>query len=78
MTVRMEIKKNKIKNALLLFEQLKIALDSIPVSQPQHFQDEKTLQRISDLKEAMAKLNVPIQYLKGLVQRWRSALPPRK
>ena len=62
----MEIKKNKIKNALLLFEQLKIALDSIPVSQPQHFQDEKTLQRISDLKEAMAKLNVPIQYLKGV------------
>jgi len=62
----MEIKKNKIKNALLLFEQLKIALDSIPISQPQHFQDEKTLQRISDLKEAMAKLNVPIQYLKGV------------
>jgi len=27
----MEIKKNKIKNALLLFGQLKIALDSIPI-----------------------------------------------
>ena len=62
----LEIKKNKIKNALLLFEQLKIALDSIPVSQPQHLQDDKTLQRISDLKEAMAKLTVPIQYLKGV------------
>ena len=63
---KMEIKKNKIKNALLLFEKLKIALDSIPVSQPQHLQDEQTIQRISDLKEAMAKLTVPIQYLKGV------------
>jgi ATP-dependent DNA helicase RecG len=62
----MEIKKNKIKNALLLFGQLKIALDSIPISQPQHLQDEQTIQRISDLKEAMAKLTVPIQYLKGV------------
>ena len=61
-----EIKKNKIKNALLLFGQLKIAIDSIPVSQPQHLQDEQTIQRISDLKEAMAKLTVPIQYLKGV------------
>ena len=62
----LEIKKNKIKNALLLFGQLKIALDSIPISQPQHLQDEQTIQRISDLKEAMAKLTVPIQYLKGV------------
>ena len=61
-----EIKKNKIKNALLLFGQLKIAFDSIPITQPQHLQDEQTIQRIADLKEAMAKLNVPIQYLKGV------------
>jgi len=60
------IKKDKIKKALLLFEELKIALDSIPVKQPQNLQDENTLQRISYLKEAMAKLTVPIQYLKGV------------
>jgi len=62
----LEIKKNRIKNALLLFEQLKIALDSIPVTQQHDFQDEQTIQRISDLKEGMAKLTVPIQYLKGV------------
>ena len=74
----LEIKKNKIKNALLLFEQLKIALDSIPVSQPQHLQDDKTLQRISDLKEAMAKLTVPIQYLKGVGPKMAERLAAKK
>jgi ATP-dependent DNA helicase RecG len=62
----LEIKKDRIKNALLLFGQLNIALDSIPGKQPQHLQDENILQRISDLKEAMAKLTLPIQYLKGV------------
>ena len=61
-----EIKKDKIKNALSLFEQLKIALDSILAKLPQHLQDENTLQRVVDLKEAMAKLTVPIQYMKGV------------
>jgi ATP-dependent DNA helicase RecG len=61
-----EIKKKKITSALVLFERLKIALDSNPSCQPQHLQDEQTIQRISDLKEAMAKLTVPIQYLKGV------------
>jgi ATP-dependent DNA helicase RecG len=62
----LEIKKDRIKNALLLFGQLNIALDSIPGKQPQHLQDENILQRISDLKEAMTKLTLPIQYLKGV------------
>jgi len=62
----LEVKKNKIKNALLLLEQLKVALDLILISNPQNIQDEQTIQRISDLKQAMAKLTVPIQYLKGV------------
>ena len=62
----LEEKKNKITNALLLLEQLKTTLNSIPVSKPQHLQNETTLQRISDLKEAMAKLTMPIQYVKGV------------
>lgn len=62
----LEIKKKKITSAFVLFEQLKIILDSNPSCQPPNLQDEKTLQRISDLKEAMAKLTVPIQYLKGV------------
>jgi ATP-dependent DNA helicase RecG len=62
----LEIKKNKITNALFLFEKLKTTMNSISASQPQHLRDETTLQRISDLKDAMAKLTVPIQYLKGV------------
>jgi ATP-dependent DNA helicase RecG len=62
----LERKKDKITNALLLLEQLKVALDSILVNKPQNLQDEQTIQRISDLKQAMAKLTVPIQYLKGV------------
>jgi len=62
----LERKKDKITNALLLLEQLKIVFDSILVNKPQNLQDEQTIQRISDLKQAMAKLTVPIQYLKGV------------
>jgi len=61
-----EIKKDKIKTALLLFEELKIAMNSISEAKPQYLQDANILQRIADLKEAMAKLTVPIQYLKGV------------
>ena len=62
----MEIKKDKIKNALLVFGELKIAMTSISETKPQYLQDANILQRIADLKEAMAKLTVPIQYLKGV------------
>ena len=62
----LEIKKDKIKNSLLLFGELKIVVSSIDEAKPQNLQDANILQRIADLKEAMSKLTVPIQYLKGV------------
>ena len=62
----LDVKKNQITKALSRFERLKVALDSNPSCQPQQLHDEITIQRISDLKVAMAKLNVPVQYLKGV------------
>ncbi len=62
----LEIKKNKITNALFLFEQLKTTMNSISVNQPQHLRNETTLKRIADLKETSTKLTLPIQYLKGV------------
>ncbi len=62
----LEAKKEIITNALSMLGQLKVAIDAIPSIKQQHHYRENTLQRISDLKEAMAKMIVPIQYIKGV------------
>ncbi len=74
----LETKKIKIINASLLLEQLKIALDSNPSCRQKHLQNEVTIQRISDLKEAMAKLTVPVQYLKGVGPKMAERLAVKK
>ena len=74
----LERKKDKITKALLLLEQLKVAIDLILVNKPQNLQDEQTIQRISDLKQATAKLTVPIQYLKGVGPRMAERFAAKK
>ncbi|MBN1366294.1 MAG: ATP-dependent DNA helicase RecG [Syntrophaceae bacterium] len=63
---KLELKKNKIEKARNLLEELKIIIDSCDTSVPVDHSDKKTLEKISDLKEAMTKLNLPVQYLKGV------------
>lgn len=62
----LDAKRDKIINALSLLERLKTAIESIPSDKQRHCRDGYALQRISDLKEAMAKLTVPVQYVKGV------------
>jgi ATP-dependent DNA helicase RecG len=59
-----DLRKIKIKQAMALIDEIKIAanLSMMPDKKP----DEQSAQRISDLKEALAKLALPIQYLKGV------------
>lgn len=63
---KLELKKNKIEKAVLALDKLKIALNFLKEPETIQEQDRQTIQRISDLKEALAKLNLPVQYLKGV------------
>ena len=63
---KLELKKNKIEKAKIVLEKIKIAVNSTIAPVSVHQLDQKTIERISDLKEAMAKLNLPVQYLKGV------------
>ncbi|MGD0169380.1 MAG: ATP-dependent DNA helicase RecG [Smithella sp.] len=62
----LELKKNKIENAQIILGKLKTDIDSLAAHAHVHPPDPKTIERISDLKEAGAKLNLPVQYLKGV------------
>jgi ATP-dependent DNA helicase RecG len=63
---KLELKKYKIEKAQIVLEKLKTMID-LPAAHPHTFTtDPKTIERISDLKEAGAKLNLPVQYLKGV------------
>ena len=63
---KLELKKNKIEKATTVLEKIKIAMNSTIAPVSVYQLDQKTIERISDLKEAMAKLNLPVQYLKGV------------
>jgi len=63
---KLELKKTKIEKAIRLLDRLKTAVDLISVPGGQKQQDAQSIQRISDLKEALAKLTLPVQYLKGV------------
>ncbi|MGV8059327.1 MAG: ATP-dependent DNA helicase RecG [Smithellaceae bacterium] len=60
----LELKKIKIEKAIVLLDELKKAVSLIPLPGMPH--DEQSIQRISDLKETLAKLTLPVQYLKGV------------
>lgn len=61
---KLELKKIKIEKAMGLLVGIKAAVDLIPASRTQY--DEQSVRRISDLKETLAKLTLPVQYLKGV------------
>ncbi|MEN6376023.1 MAG: ATP-dependent DNA helicase RecG [Smithella sp.] len=62
---KLELKKNKIEKALELLRQLEKEINlSTSIFTKQ--QDGQSLQKISDLREALAKLRLPVQYLKAV------------
>jgi ATP-dependent DNA helicase RecG len=63
---KLELKKYKIEKAHIILEKLKTIIKSSPAPGHVHSRDQQTIQRISDLKEALSKLNLPVQYLKGV------------
>ena len=73
-----ELKKYKIEKAQIILEKLKNVINSSPVPGPLHPQDQQTIQRISDLKEAWAKLTLPVQYLKGVGPKMATRFAAKK
>ncbi|MFA5322661.1 MAG: ATP-dependent DNA helicase RecG [Smithella sp.] len=75
---KMELKKNKIEKARLSLEKLKVAIDSSTAPAQAHSLDKVTIEKISDLKEALAKLNLPVQYLKGVGPKMAARFAAKK
>lgn len=63
---KLELKKIKIEEALKLLDKLKTIIESSTTPETVHPVDQKIEEKIIDLKEALAKLHLPVQYLKGV------------
>ncbi|MCE5211744.1 MAG: ATP-dependent DNA helicase RecG, partial [Deltaproteobacteria bacterium] len=74
---KMELKKSKLEKARRVLEKLKTAMDSSAAA-VQHPLDRVTIEKISDLKEARAKLNLPVQYLKGVGPKMAARFAAKK
>jgi ATP-dependent DNA helicase RecG len=75
---KLELKKYKIEKALVILEKLKNVINSSSTPSPVHPPDQQTIQRISDLKEALAKLTLPVQYLKGVGPKMAARFAAKK
>ncbi len=63
---KLELKKNKVEKARGVLEKIKRFMESSLPSTPVHPPDPKTIEKISELKDAAAKLGLPVQYIKGV------------
>jgi ATP-dependent DNA helicase RecG len=75
---KLELKKYKIEKAQIVLEKLKNVINSSPTPGTVHPTDQQTIQRISDLKEALAKLTMPVQYLKGVGPKMAARFAAKK
>ena len=75
---KLELKKTKIEKAQDIWEKLKKAIDSLPAIASAYTDDPQTIQRVSDLREALSKLTLPVQYLKGVGPKMAQRLLAKK
>jgi ATP-dependent DNA helicase RecG len=73
-----ELKKYKIEKAQIILEKIKNVINSFPAPDHVNPNDQQTIQRISDLKEALAKLTLPVQYLKGVGPKMATRFAAKK
>jgi len=74
----LELKKHKIEAALNLLEKLKSAIASSALKIQDPSLDAQISERISSLKDDIAKLNQPVQYLKGVGPRMAARFAAKK
>jgi len=75
---KLELKKNKIEEARKILEKLSAIIHLSPEQDSVHRADRQTMERISDLKESLAKLNLPVQYLKGVGPKMAARFAAKK
>ena len=75
---KLELKKIKIEKAINLLAKIKSAIDSSAATIKAHLPDQKIIERISELKDSMTKLNLPVQYLKGVGPKMAARFAAKK
>jgi len=75
---KLELKKYKIEKSQIVLKKLKVVINSSPAPGHVHSHDQQTIERISDLKEALSKLNLPVQYLKGVGPKMATRFAAKK
>ncbi len=75
---KLEFKKYKIEKALVILEKLKTVINFSPAPGQGHTPDEQTIERIFGLKEALAKLTLPVQYLKSVGPKMAARFAAKK
>lgn len=75
---KLELKKTRLGQAQSILGKLKTALDSLPVHNITYIDDPKTIQRVFELREALSKLTLPVQYLKGVGPKMAQRLLTKK
>ena len=75
---KLELKKNKIEQAISLLTKIKSAVEASAANIPPHPSDPKIIERVSELKDDTAKLNLPVQYLKGVGPKMAARFAAKK
>ena len=75
---KLELKKTRLEQAQSILGKLKTALNSLPVHNITYTDDPKTIQRVFELREALSKLTLPVQYLKGVGPKMAQRLLTKK
>ena len=75
---KLELKKTKIEQAIRLLTKLKAATEASAANIPPHSSDPKIIERVSELKDDTAKLNLPVQYLKGVGPKMAARFAAKK
>jgi len=75
---KLELKKLKIQTARELFERLKSVAESSLRREYENLSAATAARRIEEVREAMAKLELPVQYLKGVGPRMAARFAAKK
>ncbi len=75
---KLELKKSKIEKAINLLTKIKSAFEASTANIGQHPSDPKIVERVSELKDDTAKLNLPVQYLKGVGPKMAARFAAKK
>ncbi len=75
---KLELKKTTIEKAQAVLGKLKTNVNSLTAPHSIYTDDPQTIQRVSELRDALSKLMLPVQYLKGVGPKLAQRLLAKK